>query len=117
MGAQRTSNKDIAEKLDTLISILTAQAQAQTPAVVTEPEPVKEAPKAQYNGEPVTPPPPKYMARMESKVQDAVNNDGQARVIYLRKNLNGETKIAYCLKSRWPTLRDNGLLGAVKVIG
>ena len=106
MGAQRTSNKDIAEKLDTLISILTAQAQeqVQTPAVVTGPEPVKA-------------PEPAYMERMESKVQDAVNKDGQARVIYLRRNLKGETKIAYCLKDRWPTLRDNGKLGAVKVIG
>jgi hypothetical protein len=114
MGAQRTSNKDIAEKLDTLISILTAQAQAQTPAVVTEPEPVKEAPKAESNGHSV---PATYMARMESKVQDAVNQDGEARVIYLRRNLKGETKIAYCLKARWPNLRDNGLIGAVKVIG
>ena len=126
MGTQRTSNKDIAEKLDTLISILTSQAaQVQTPAVNAEPDTVVKAgplPMAHERKAPAseTTTPEvdqKYMAHMTAKVQGLYDTDGQARVIYLRRNLNGEVKIAYCLKDRWLNLRDNGLIGAAKVIG
>jgi hypothetical protein len=118
MGTQRTSNKDIADKLDTLISILTAQAQA--PVVETEPavtplgrvEP-KQADTPAVKGHPEVPRP--YWARMDSKITALTAADGQERVAYLRHNLKGETKIAYCLRARWDTLKDNGLIGAVKI--
>ena len=121
MGAQRTSMKDVLAAieaqnatLNALVSAIAGQAQAPTPTVVTEPAPVVKAEPAQEADNYKVP--AAYMERMESKVEDAVATDGLPRVIYLRRNLKGETKIAYCLKSRWPTLRDNGLLGAVKVI-
>jgi len=128
MGTQRTSNKDLADKLDTLISILTAQAQAPAKPVPVETESdsiVKAGPLPMSQERKPKPAPvsvgdasvdAKYMTHMENKVSKLVASDGQERVIYLRRNLHGETKIAYCLKERWNNLRDNGLIGAVKVV-
>ena len=106
MGTQRTSNKDIADKLDTLISILTANAQAQVAA------PVVETPKATPTNDINIP--EGYMNHMANKLSKLVALDGQKRVLYARRNQAGEVKLAYCLKSRWATLKDGGLIGAVQ---
>lgn len=118
MGTQRTSNKDIAEKLDTLIGLLVAQAQdaapqVQEPApvitpVITAPTPTKAEPETPRIEK-------KYMAHMEAKVAGLVAADGQPRVLYARRNGHGEHKLAYCLHSRWANLKDNGFLGALRM--
>lgn len=107
MGTQRTSNKDIAEKLDTLIAIMTAQAQAQAPAPTVETTPTPEPSDNRVEK--------RYMDHMDKKVAGLTADDGLERVLYLRRNLAGETKLAYCLRSRWDTLKDRGLIGAVKI--
>lgn len=114
MGTQRTSNKDIADKLDTLITILTANAQAQAPVI--EPVAVSEPVVAQAPTEAGMPKiEAKYEAHMSKKVAALTAKDGEPRVLYVRKNLHGETKLAYCLHSRWKSLKDNGLIGAIKM--
>ena len=115
MGTQRTSMKDVLEAInaqnDTLTALVSAiagnaPAQAQEPTPVTETAaPVSELPQVDS----------KYMAHMDAKVAKLTATDGQARVMYLRRNGHGEVKIAYCLKDRWANLKDNGKLGAVKV--
>lgn len=111
MGAQRTSNKDIADKLDTLIGLMTAQAEAQvaTPKVA---EPVVEETKRDVPS--TLRVKPEYLARMKVKAQDHATNKGEQVILYGRVNLAGEHKLAYCLASRWATLRDKGLIGAVE---
>ena len=122
MGTQRTSMKDVlaaieaqSNTLATLVTVLTAQAQpqVQAPAPVVKPT-VQAAPKAEpSSGYDV---PASYMKRMDAKVSGLTALDGKARVLYLRRNLNGETKLAFALKDRWDAgIKDNGLIGAVKV--
>jgi len=109
MGAQRTSNKDIADKLDTLIGLLTAQAQARVtsePAVVTEPDATPVI-AGEINI------PQGYKVRMSQKAQEHANVHKEGVMLYARRNLQGQVKLAYCLASRWETLRDNGLIGPV----
>lgn len=111
MGTQRISNKDL---LDAINSIGPAVAQAiqgtqvaATPAVETTAAPEQDASEGGVKV------PPAYHKRVLAKVQAKTNTDGEARVLYARRNLAGEVKLAYCLASRWGTLKDNGLLGAV----
>ena len=117
MGTQRTSNKDIADKLDVLISILTTQAQAAT--VTPKAEPQMQA--SMVPSAPVTEDlpqfAPKYHAKMRQITADAVSNDGKARVLYARRNLKGEDKLAYALKQDWidGTVKDRQALGVVEV--
>lgn len=100
MGASRTSNKDICDKLDTLIGIMTAQAMpaAETPvttpvteggaggdAVGTDSIAVDEA----------------YLAHMTAKAADHATAKGEEVVLYARKNKRGETKLAYALRERY----------------
>ena len=115
MGTTRTSNKDILSAIESQTAAISAlvatlagntpAAQEPAPAVETAPS-QPELPKVDSN----------YLAHMTGKVESLVANDGQERVLYIRRNGHGEVKLAYCLKSRWATLRDNGKIGAIKVI-
>ena len=117
MGNTRTSNKDILEAIEAQTAAISGLVKALTPAtpVTQEPAPVTETPTTSRISEAEHQVPATYMARMDQKVSDLVAKDGQERVMYLRRNLAGEVKIAYCLKARWTSLKDNGLIGAVKV--
>ena len=118
MGASRTSNKDILDAILAQNTALTqlanaitgqqAQTQAQvTPVVEPNPEPEQDTPANSVNV------PAGYHKRVLAKVQAKCNEDGEARIMYARHNLAGETKLAYCLASRWGKLKDNGLIGPV----
>jgi hypothetical protein len=124
MGNARTSNKDILEAIasqtdaiNALVSAISgtvAQPTAQAPAgwdkaetstpVVTENQTAK--PKV----------PKQYADHMVAKVQDKANSTGESYALYARKNLHGETKLAYCLQSRLATLKDRGYLGVIKLV-
>lgn len=120
MGTQRTSMKDVklaieaqTDAINALVGALAGQAQAPvaagiidtTPVTDPTPAPVADTPRFEAG----------YMAHMKAKVSELVKGDGQARVLYARRNLKGENKLAFCLKARWAGLRDNGKLGAIEV--
>lgn len=117
MGSQRTSNKDILAAIEAqtaaignLASAIAGQAQVQaeppvlTDVVTPEPEPVtNDTVKV----------PTQYRTHVMGKVQAKCNADGEDRILYARRNLSNEVKLAYCLASRWTTLKDRGLIGAI----
>lgn len=94
MGASRTTNKDLAEKLDTLIDVLTAQAMPQAPVIVADAAPstdgveVVELDKA-------------YLAHVTAKVTAHQKEKGGEFVLYTRKNKAGEMKLAYAARERY----------------
>lgn len=115
MGTQRTSNKDVLNALndgfDRLIDALgNQQVAAPAPAA-----PVAEATGEQV-GESTIKVDGAYLEHMKLKVQDFANAKGEDAILYARKNGRGETKLAYCLGSKWTTLRDRGLIGPVEHI-
>jgi hypothetical protein len=118
MGTSRTSNKDIFEAIEAqthaisgLVAALSGQAAVTPAAQVITPAPEAQAPEV--NGIDVD---KKYMGHMDKKVAKLTASDGQPRVLYLRRNLHNEVKLAYALKVRWDDgIKDNGMIGAVKV--
>lgn len=114
MGNVRTSNKDILAAIEAQTSAINGLVGALTGTQVQAQAPAVETPAAtESNGHEI---PKGYMETMDKKVRKLVGDDGQSRVLYLRRNLKGEYKLAYALKSRWDEgIKDNGLIGAVKV--
>ena len=110
MGTSRASNKDILDAINALTSAITATHVAAPAPVIAAP--VQAAP----TGEATVNVDAKYMAHMASKVDAMVKADGQSRILYTRRNGYGEVKLAYTLASNWTTLKDRGLIGAVKVV-
>lgn len=111
MGTQRTSNKDILDAINGLgdsIANAIANAMTQNASAPAQPEAASSEPTEQSVKVPQS-----YRDHVMAKVQDKCDSDGEDRVLYARRNLNGETKLAYCLASRWTTLKDNGLIGAI----
>lgn len=118
MTASRTSNKQILEAIEAQTSAITALAAAisgtqvrPTPETgsrieTVEPEVTRDVPSKVRV-------PADYMRHMRIKAQDHANAKGEDVVLYARVNLAGEQKLAYCLKSRWTSLRDKGLIGAI----
>lgn len=115
MGSQRTSNKDILDAISAqtaaignLVTALSGSAAPSEPDAPVTPAPVKA--ESGYDI------PKPYMEHMDKKVAKLTATDGQARVLYLRKNQAGEHKLAYALKTRWDAgIKDNGMIGAVRV--
>ncbi len=99
MGTARTSNKDIADKLDTLIDILTAQAMpvAETPAP-SDPGPIRDEGGEAKSDIAVD---EAYLAHMTAKAADHATAKGDEVVLYARKNKRAETKLAYALRERY----------------
>ena len=123
MGTQRASNKDILEAINALTQAITATHVAPAP-VVAAPAAVlpmsqernKPAPVVEQAADTDVQVPESYLNLMTGKVQDACKADGLDRILYARRNLHGETKLAYCMASRWTGLKDRGLIGAIKHI-
>ena len=57
-----------------------------------------------------------YLSHVTSKLQSRANSDGNTYVLYARKNVAGQTKLAYCLGSKWTALTDKRIIGAVKTV-
>jgi len=96
MGAKRTTMKDLSNKLDTLIDVLTAQAIPSEPVIVADAAPstdgveVVEIDKA-------------YLAHVTKKVTAFAKEKGGEYVLYTRKNKAGEMKLAYAARERYDT--------------
>lgn len=122
MTATHTSNKQILEAIErqtqgieALVAALsqnvTPQAQAPTPPVLTDsvaPERVNDADTIKVDK--------KYRNHMMAKIQAKANDAGTAYMFYARKNLAGETKLAYCQADRWSKLKDKGLIGPISLV-
>jgi hypothetical protein len=57
-----------------------------------------------------------YLSHMTAKLQARSNDDGKTYVLYARVNVAGATKLAYCEASKWSTLSDKRIVGAVSTI-
>lgn len=107
MGSQRTSNKDIADKLDTLIGLLTAQAQNQTvtPSVTEAPQP-KAGRKLKISED--------YLAKMQPKWQALANKRGSTVVGYAYRKSNGKVGLWGCDISSYADVEQrDSTIGAV----
>lgn len=51
-----------------------------------------------------------------NKCQPFADKHGEDCVLYARKNGRNETKLAYCLASKFAGLKDRGLIGAVAMV-
>ena len=107
MGTQRTSLKDVMGAIQELTQAIAAQNVAPNPVTnVTETKEPSGEDTIQVDGQ--------YLSHMTSKVQDFADSKGEDCILYARKNGRQETKLAYCLASNWTTLKDRGVIGAVK---
>jgi hypothetical protein len=110
----RTSNKAIADKLDTLIELLIqAQVRPVINAETVTPKPVVvEAPVEMVVEKPTEIEiPESYRTYVSAKAQAHANAKGGAVIMYARRNLANQVKLAYCMADRFPTLKDRGLIG------
>jgi len=109
---ERTSNKQLLKAIEALPAALIAafaNAQPVTQAVaIAQPSAEQGADEVALDA--------KYKAHMVAKVQSFADAKGESTVLYARKNGHGETKLAYCLASKFAGLKDRGLIGAVSVI-
>jgi len=106
----RVSNKQI---LDALQELPLAIAKAMQSTAPTQPTVETTAPVVQ-NGEAKIKVDEAYLNHMTGVWQKFADTKGEDVIGYARKNQRGETKLAYCLASKWTGLKDRGLLGAVK---
>lgn len=110
MGTERTSNKDIASKLDTLIDLMTANAMAEkAPPVLTD-----KVSDTTEGSEVVID--ESYLAHVKPKVQAAANTHNIEYILYARKNKRGENKLAYAQRSRYDDVvsKQPSCLGAIE---
>ena len=113
MGTSRTSNKDIADRLDTLIDLLVKQAMPVAPTIPTLAVEQAEAAPSKEGGLEVD---SGYKSRMEQKATAHAVKHGTDVVLYARRNKAGEVKLAYALKERWDAgIKDGGMIGAIGV--
>lgn len=113
MGTQRASNKDVLNAIEELTATITAMVKAQS-QVITSPAPsvtsnTETATSVAVDGA--------YVEHMKGKVQAYATSKGEDAVLYSRKNGRGEVKLAYCLASKWVTLKDRALIGPIAFIG
>ena len=109
MSNSRVSNKQILDAILGLTEAIKAQVPAQapaTPVVATEKQPTAESTTEIEVGA-------DYLANRKVAAQEHATAKGCEVVLYARRNLKGETKLAYALASRYDTLKDRGLIGPV----
>lgn len=109
MGTSRTSNKDILDAILGLTAAITQNHSAPV-AVAAAPvaaEPVADAPDGEIKVS------KEYLANRKVAAQAHANKVSGTVVLYARRNLKGETKLAFAQQGRFDTLKDNGLIGPV----
>jgi hypothetical protein len=111
MSNSRISNKQI---LDAILGLTEAiKSTHVAPAPVAAPV---EQPTA-VSGTPMTDTPIKvtkeYLGNRKDAAQAHANKTGGTVVLYARRNLRGETKLAFAQEGRYTTLKDRGLIGPV----
>ena len=113
MGTSRTSNKDILDAILGLTAAITqSNTQAHAPVQVAAPVETPAATQEPESTDSIKLP-ASYREHVMAKVQSKVNSDGTDRILYARRNLQGEVKLAYCVADRWTSLKDKGLIGAI----
>jgi len=107
MGTSRTSNKDVLDAIVALTAAITSNVVAAPAPIVTPAEPEAETVKVDKA----------YAEHMAlNKCQPFADKHGEDVVLYARHNKANETKLAYCLASKFAGLKDRGLIGAVQVV-
>lgn len=109
--AERTSNKQLADKLDTLIDLMTQQAMAAVPNIPVLTDEVSGA-ETETTSIKVD---AAYQTHQNGKAQSHADTKGVEVVLYARKNKAGETKLAYALRNRYDEVvsKQPSHLGAV----
>jgi len=108
MSDSRVSNKQILDAILGLTEAIKGQP-VQSPTV--EPVAVAATPvPSEPQAIKVT---KDYLGNREIAAQAHANKVGGAVVLYARKNLRGETKLAFAQEGRFATLKDKGLIGPV----
>ncbi len=117
MSNTRTSNKQILEAIERLTGAVEKLVINQTPNIPTL-NPDSEGTGA--NVQPTNPQrgadiriDPKYLEHMQHKAQDHATLKKEDVVLYSRRNKTGEIKLAYALASRFPTIKDRGMIGTL----
>jgi hypothetical protein len=107
-ASTRVSNKQILDAILGLTQAITAThvAAPAAPAAV----PVAPAAPVDTSGIKVG---ADYMANRKVAAQAHANTTGGEVVLYARRNLRGETKLAFAVAGRFATLKDRGLIGPV----
>lgn len=109
----RVSNKQILEALNDLPAAMAAAMQGtQATPVAETPTPADES----AGNDTTINVDAGYLSHVTAKLQDRANTDGNTYVLYARVNKANETKLAYCLGSKWSSLTDRRIVGAVKTI-
>ena len=107
MSNSRVSNKQILDAILGLTEVMAAQVATPKPEVQAEvkAEPVADETTIEVDGT--------YLANRKVAAQEHATAKGQNVTLYARRNLKGETKLAYALTERYATLKDRGLIGPV----
>lgn len=107
MSNSRVSNKQILDAILGLTEAIKGQNVAPaTPAPAVE---VQKVPSESANISVDK----SYLANREEAAQAHANKVGGTVVLYARRNLRGDTKLAFAQESRFTTLKDRGLVGPV----
>ena len=102
---KRVSNEQILQAILGLTEAIKAQ--------VAAPAPVVETPEVSQESTQIPKVDEDYLANRKVAAQAHANKVGGTVVLYARRNLRGETKLAFAQEGRFTTLRDKGLIGAV----
>ena len=121
MSASRTSNKQILDAILDLTSAIKGMATpVATPTPVAIATPVEVAATIAPKPAPVDQPVKVDAAYLNhvsgGKALAYANKTGEQVVVYARRNGHGETKLAYCIASKWTGLKDKANLGAVAIV-
>ena len=104
----RVSNKQVLDAIEAMPAAIAA-ALAGTPA--------QSAPiKAETTEQDAPTVDKAYLSHVSAKLQKRANGDGKDYVLYARKNVAGETKLAYCVADKFAGLTDRRIIGAVSTI-
>lgn len=115
MGTSRTSNKDVMAAIERLTAAITGIVVQQAPAPQAS-APTVAVVNGQNNGHKQVKVSEEYLGLIRSKAQAKATETGDEYVLYARRNLANQTKLAFCKTARFPLLRDNGMIGRLDVI-
>ena len=108
MADSRVSNKQLLEAINGIAPAI-AEALRNAGTAPATPEVTTAAPS--NDGEVKVN--PDYLANRKVAAQAHANKTGGEVVLYARRNLQGQTKLAFAQRGRYDTLKDRGLIGPV----
>ena len=111
-AATRVSNKQILDALNDLPS----QIAAALATVSVQAAPVAQSTTVAAPTTDTIKVDAAYKQHMLEKIQPFADKHGEDVVLYARRNVRGETKLAYAVKSKFTVLKDRGFLGAIAIV-